>query len=47
MSVDFSQSHKAMDVGEHKRTYSGFITATKISTVATVVILILLAAFLL
>lgn len=47
MSVDFSQSHEAMDTGEHKRTYDGFVKATKISTVVTVVILILLAAFLL
>ena len=47
MSVDFSKSHEAMDTGEHKRTYAGFVKATTISTVATVVILILLAAFLL
>ena len=47
MSVDLSQSHEAMDTGEHARTYDGFIKATKISTIAMVVILILLAAFLL
>lgn len=46
MSVDFSKSHKAMDVEQHKATYDGFLKITIISTVAIVVLLVLMAIFL-
>ena len=44
MSVDTSDGHPAMDYKEHNRTYSGFITATKFTTLAIVVLLIIMAA---
>lgn len=46
MSVDFSQSHKAMDVREHERTFDGFIKATIWCTVAVIVLLASMAFFL-
>lgn len=46
MSVDFSKSHKAMDVEQHTETYDGFIKVTIISTAAIVVLLVLMAIFL-
>ena len=46
MSVDFSKSHKAMDVDEHQRTYKGFIWVSVISTAVIVVIMALMAMFL-
>lgn len=47
MSVDFSDSHPAMDMEEHKRTYDGFVKATKYGTIGCVILLILMAVFLL
>ena len=46
MSIDPSDGHPAMDYKEHISTYNGFMLATKISIVAIVVLLILMAAFL-
>ncbi|GAB4235333.1 MAG: hypothetical protein Kow0032_19790 [Methyloligellaceae bacterium] len=46
MSVDFSKSHKAMDVDEHVRTYQGFIKATIYCSVGVAVLLALMAIFL-
>ncbi len=46
MSVDFSKSHEAMDMDEHRRTYSGFVRVTIICTAATVAVLALMAIFL-
>ncbi|MEZ5775123.1 MAG: aa3-type cytochrome c oxidase subunit IV [Hyphomicrobiaceae bacterium] len=45
MSVDTSNGHSAMDYAEHQRTYSGFIRLVQVSTVALVVLMVLLAAF--
>lgn len=46
MSVDTSEGHPAMDYDEHKRTYSGFMLATKISIGVVVLVLVLMAIFL-
>jgi len=46
MSVDTSDGHPDMDYVEHRRTYSGFITGVIWGTVATVIVLILMAVFL-
>ena len=47
MSIDTSEGHEAMDYPEHVRTYDGFIKATIWSTVAIILLLILMAVFLL
>ena len=47
MAVDFSKSHKAMDVAEHERTYAGFMKVTVFCTAATLAVLALMAIFLL
>lgn len=46
MSVDLSNSHEAMDVKEHERTYNGFIALTKYGTIACIIIVALMAYFL-
>jgi len=46
MSVDTSEGHPAMDYNEHKRTFAGFMQATKMVTVLLVLILIGMAFFL-
>jgi hypothetical protein len=46
MSVDMSDGHPAMDYKEHERTYSGFITGTKVLTGLVIAILIGMAIFL-
>lgn len=46
MSVDLSDSHPAMDMEEHRKTYEGFVRATTIGTVAMVLLMILMAVFL-
>jgi len=46
MSIDTSDGHPAMDYSEHQRTYRGFLQVTKIVIVATVVLLVLMLAFL-
>ncbi len=46
MSLDTSEGHKDMDYDEHIRTYNGFITLTKISVVAGVIVLAAMAYFL-
>lgn len=46
MSVDFSQSHKAMDVKEHERTYRGFIKWSVYFAAHVLVLLALLAILL-
>lgn len=46
MSVDTSKGHPAMDYAEHNRTYAGFLTFTKWSVIATVVLLALMKIFL-
>ena len=46
MAIDTSSGHPAMDYPEHERTYQGFVTFTKISLIAIVVLLALMAYFL-
>lgn len=46
MSVDFSHSHKAMDVREHERTFDGFVKATIWCAAAIIVVLASMAFFL-
>lgn len=43
MSIDTSEGHPAMDYKEHERTYAGFIAATKVTVVAVVLLLIIMA----
>ena len=45
MSVDTTGGHPAMDYGEHKRTYAGFIRGTIIGIVLIVLLLVLMAIF--
>ena len=45
MSVDTTGGHPAMDYGEHKRTYAGFVRGTTISIVLLVILLAALAVF--
>ena len=45
MGVDTSGGHEAMDYKEHERTYKGFLAGTKYLTIATAILLILLAIF--
>ena len=40
MSIDTSDGHPAMDYKEHQRTYAGFLTVTKYSIVAIVLLLL-------
>ncbi len=47
MSVDLSESHSAMDVEEHEKSYGLFVALTKWGTIGCVVLLILMAIFLL
>ena len=42
MSVDTSKGHPAMDYQEHERTYHGFIRATVIGIVLTVILLVVM-----
>jgi hypothetical protein len=46
MSVDFSRSHKAMDVKEHERTSRGFVKWSVFFTAHALVLLALLAILL-
>ena len=46
MSVDTSKGHPEMDYAEHEKTYAGFLTVSKYSTIIILVILALMAAFL-
>lgn len=46
MSVDTSQGNKNMDYAAHEQTYALFIAILKYGTVATVLILIGMAIFL-
>lgn len=46
MSIDFSKSHRAMDVKQHEETYSAFIKLTVATVVLVVVILAGMAIFL-
>lgn len=47
MSVDTSQGNKNMDYAAHEQTYGLFIGLVKYGTIATVLILIGMAIFLL
>lgn len=46
MGVDFSKSHRAMDVKQHEETYSAFIKLTVATVVLCIVILVGMAVFL-
>ncbi len=47
MTVDTSAGHAAMDYREHERTYSGFVHLVKYMVIASVLLLIGMAYFLL
>ncbi len=47
MSVDLSESHSAMDVDEHQKTYGLFVALTKWGTIGCVLLLVFMAIFLL
>ncbi len=47
MSVDFSGSHKAMDVNAHTQTYSGFTKGVVFCTGFSLMVLVLMAIVLL
>lgn len=46
MSEHAAGGHPAMDYAEHHRTYAGFLSATKIVLIATIVLLAGMAVFL-
>ena len=46
MGVDFSKSHRAMDVKQHEETYSSFIKLVTATCVLTIAILVGMAVFL-
>lgn len=46
MGVDFSKSHRAMDVNQHEETYSAFIKLCVATCASVIVILIGMAVFL-
>ena len=45
--MQVSDGHPAMDYAEHERTYRGFLTMTKWSTIALVLLMIFMAVTLL
>jgi len=47
MSVDMSQGNENMDYAQHQRTYDLFVGLVKYGSLATILILILMAIFLL
>jgi len=46
MGVDFTKSHRAMDVKQHEESYSSFIKLTVATCVLTIVTLVGMAIFL-
>lgn len=46
MSVDFSKSHRAMDVKQHQDTYSAFIKLVLATIAVVIVTLVGMAIFL-
>lgn len=46
MSDHSTGGHPAMDYAEHHRTYAGFLTATKLSLAAVILILVGMFIFL-
>jgi hypothetical protein len=46
MGVDFTKSHRAMDVRQHEGAYSGFIKLMLVMCVLTILTLVGMAVFL-
>lgn len=46
MGIDFTKSHRAMDVKQHEATYSAFIKLVTATCALTIVILVGMAIFL-